>query len=326
MDRIRVNSLQLSVAAFFAVISALMLISPHAFRFLSDVPIEQHLFLWGLLFMSAALGLCAVVIARLPRWMTPVLNLAAAGLLIALAIGFLRSTLWINSLSYAMLALGLAVAAYINARRPRRHSNVRTDLLALLVGANSILTGIAVLDTSRPLEFWIPSQHNLLSAAFLLSGGLLLGVQIWKFSQTMPTGRLGRSLTLAAPLTSAAFFFALLVLVILPARSWTMVAYYGIFGLTLAFLPLFGISLDRMFPSSLRTRLAFVLSAAMAVPLILTVALTSARQEDLVQAEALARQESQAVALAQGISDYVTPEPLGAGGAGQPARADAEDP
>ncbi len=305
MDRIRVNSLQLAVAAFFAMIAALMLITPHTFRFLSSIPVERRLFLWGMLFLSAALGLCAIVIARLPRWMASLFNLAASGLLITLAVEFLHSSLWINSLDYAMLALGMAVAAYINARQPRRHSNISSDLLALMVGASSVLTGTAMLVTPRLHDFSAP-QFFLLPGVFLLTGLLLAGVQVWKFFQTRPSRPLGRALTLAAPLVSAAFFLGLLALSVILNRNWTMVAYYSIFCVALAFMPLFSRSIDRLISSSLRTRLAFVLSAAMAVPLILTVALTSDRQEDLVRAEALARQESQAVALAHGISDYVT--------------------
>ncbi len=309
MDRIRVNSLQMAVAAFFAMMAALMLITPHVFRVLDEVPAEQHLFLWGMLFLVTALGLCLAVIAPLPFRLASLLNLAAAALLIVLAVGFLPSELWINSLSYAMLALGLAAAAFINAHRSRRHTNVRVDLLALVVGSGSILTGIAMLISIQPTDFPPPGPPSSLRGwepvFFLLTGVLLTAVTVLKFRQTSPVGRLGRILSQAAPLFSAGFFFALLFLEILPARSWILAAYYGIFGLALTFLPWFGVSLDRIFPASLRTRLAFVLSVAMAVPLILTMALTSNREEQLVKAEVLSRQQSQAVALANGIADYV---------------------
>ncbi len=181
--------------------------------------------------------------------------------------------------------------------------------MALVIGLSSILTGFAMLAAIRPIDFPFPNSAFLLKRLapwmFLLSGALLVVDQIWKLRQRTPLGRFGRSLRYITPLFSALFFFALLFLANLPEQSWTLVAYYGIFGLALAIKPWFRLYLDRAVSTSLRTRLAFVLSAAMAVPLILTAAITSNKEENLVKAEVLARQESQAVALANGIADYV---------------------
>ncbi len=116
MDRIRVNRLQMAVAAFFAIIAALMLITPHTFRFFIDLPIERHPFVWGLLFLLGSLGLFAIITMYVSQRLAALIDLAASGLLVVLAAGFVRSAMWINSLTYAMLALGLALAALINAR------------------------------------------------------------------------------------------------------------------------------------------------------------------------------------------------------------------
>ena len=89
-------------------------------------------------------------------------------------------------------------------------------------------------------------------------------------------------------------------------NAWTGVAYYLGFGALLTFIASMGPRLRRIDPSSLRTRLALVLAAGVAVPLLVLVALYAKVEEREERSNVLAHQQALVTALAQDVDDYIS--------------------
>ena len=76
----------------------------------------------------------------------------------------------------------------------------------------------------------------------------------------------------------------------MPSRSWSGLAFYGVGGLVIAFLPALRSRLRHFDPGSLATRLSLVLAAATSLPVVMTLGLleagrrTSTMDEQRVQA------------------------------------------
>jgi signal transduction histidine kinase len=104
----------------------------------------------------------------------------------------------------------------------------------------------------------------------------------------------------------AGAFFALCAAVALPSPGWLGVAYYGGFGAVLIALSWMGPRLRRIDPRSLRTRLALILAAAAAVPVLVLVPLYANEAANQELTDVLARQQALAGVLAQDASDYIT--------------------
>jgi hypothetical protein len=100
--------------------------------------------------------------------------------------------------------------------------------------------------------------------------------------------------------------FTLGTVIAVPTHAWTGIAYYGGFGVVLVVLALAGPRLRNLDARSLRTRLALVLAATAAVPLLVLVPLFVTEQENQALADVLARQQTLASVLAQNVTDYVT--------------------
>ena len=115
-----------------------------------------------------------------------------------------------------------------------------------------------------------------------------------------------RTVLAVAGVVSGALCLIYVAVALSQNSAWPGIAYFGWLGLVMAAQPI----LDRrarrlLIPGSLQARLAFLLAAAAAVPLILVVALASDRLERAVRTDALAHEESQAIALGQGTASYI---------------------
>jgi PAS domain S-box-containing protein len=98
-------------------------------------------------------------------------------------------------------------------------------------------------------------------------------------------------------------FILFAALTSIPSHDWTI--FYGGFGAALVMQSMLGTRLQRYDPHSLRTRLALVLAAAVALPLVVLVSVFAHNQASQVISDQLSRQQLVAGVLAQEVSDYV---------------------
>ncbi|MBA2447697.1 MAG: response regulator [Chloroflexi bacterium] len=301
MRDFRIDTLRWAVGVFCAVIGALMLVAPHQFAAPSYAPLRPYLPWWGAAFLLAGAALVDVAAVARPRPQAIAAHLLGGAIILALAYGFAVTGVWTGTSNYTVLGLGTVLAALLTGVPQHSRPQYSRDLFALLMGVGGALTGLVMLvfpeqfsaslyDLARPHLPWY-------GAAFL-GGGLALA-----WSQVHAGA--SRVASALAHLLVAGVFFAFLVVVALPFNIWTGITYYGGFGTALALLPWLGHRLHLVDQLSLRTRLALVLVATAAFPVILTVALDAGREEREVTAQALALQQGLATALAHDVDDYV---------------------
>jgi signal transduction histidine kinase len=298
MGTLRVNSLHWAAGALLAVFGALVLVAPHHFASPAYAPFQPSLGLWGASFLAVGMALIATIGADPRRPWGSAAGVAAGAVLLLLASGFWRTRGWTGVVVYGVLGLGCLVATLPTIRVPRRDG---ADLFALVTGVSCALNGLLIFaiptqfsglfyDQMRPYLLW----NGL---AFLAGGVALLAVTL---APAVP-----RWLFWAGHLLAAFAYWLWLATNALPLWVLTGVVYYGAIGLTVAMLPWLGPRLERLDASLLRVRLGLVLALSAALPLILTLAVVTQRQEEQAIERALATQQATAGILAQDISTYV---------------------
>ena len=118
---------------------------------------------------------------------------------------------------------------------------------------------------------------------------------------------LHRTMVMVASMIAGAVCLTYVVVAVRQGARWPGIAYFGWLGLILGGQPLLTArARAAVAPGSLRTRLAFLLAAAAAIPLILVVALVSDRMErDAAHVDGLVHQRTHAVMLAESVISYV---------------------
>src|SRR5712691_4018710 len=300
-SELRISSVQWAVGGFSAAIGALMLVEPFQFAAPGYAPLRPYLAWWGIGFVLAGISLLAVA-ALAPRFRFMFLaHLWAGGMLLVLAVGFALGASWIGTTNNLVLGLGIVLAPLL-ARRRTQPVWLQGDVFSLLLGFGTALTGLVMLvlpdqfrasayDLVRPYLAWY-------GLAFTGSGLLLCLSHVGRLA-TIGVGRW-------VPVLVAAAFFAFGAAAAVPSHAWIAVAYYMGFGAVLVALSWMGPRLRRIDPRSLRTRLALVLAAAAAVPVLVLVPLYANEAENQALTDVLARQQALAGALAQDVSDYIT--------------------
>jgi hypothetical protein len=107
-------------------------------------------------------------------------------------------------------------------------------------------------------------------------------------------------------LIAAGTFFAFLLIVPLPSHVWPDVAFYGVFGATLALLPWVHPLLSRLQGASLRVRIVMALTAAMTLAMIVPVAIVGDWAESAATAQVMETQRVLATALAREVHEVIT--------------------
>ncbi|MGI9147550.1 MAG: response regulator, partial [Chloroflexota bacterium] len=141
----------------------------------------------------------------------------------------------------------------------------------------------------------IRSQLAAYGAGFLVSGIALMWVETH--------AAVRQSLQRAARLLAGGMF--LLFLAKVGLGTPTAIVLYGGFGLLVGLDPWFAHRLPVVDPSSLRARSALMLVAIAALPLIGAVAIVADQGGRLAALQALAQQQTLAVALAADVDDYI---------------------
>ena len=292
----RLCTLQWAVGALCAATGALIFIAPHQFSAPIYDTLQPALRWWGAIFLSAGFVLLGVVAFSTRRWLVIIAHLLGATALLGMATSLFRAGALVGGVNYAVLGLGMLAALALEAVPPAPEQ----DALGALVGVASVATGTllvlapglfgaSIYDAGRPYLPWC-------GAGLLLGGLALLASQRRGCSRRWHIG--------ACLLTGSAYL-AFLALVALPSRAWAGIAYFGGIGLMVALLPWLGPVLRRIDPLSLRTRLVYSLTAAAALPLILTMALVTHQQEQIASAQAEALQQTLATVLAQDVGDFI---------------------
>jgi PAS domain S-box-containing protein len=279
-----------------AFIGALMLVEPHQFGGAVYTALQAHLQLWGAGFLATGAALLCVA-ALLPRaGVTLAVHTAAAAVMLLMASGFAASAAWTGTVSYGVLALGTAAATLPVLERGMWG---RGDLLALVTGLSQLAIGLLML--LAPGQFGVASYDSIrpdlawYGAAFVVSGLGLLGVEIFSI-RNQALKRLVHLL--------AGGMFVLFMLKIGPTNP-TAIAVYGGFGLAVALQPWLANRLTGVDPSSLRARAALMLIAVAALPLIGAMAIVADQTGQFATRQALAQQQTLAVALASDADDYI---------------------
>jgi diguanylate cyclase (GGDEF)-like protein len=292
------TTLPWAVGAFCAAIGVLMLVAPHQFNWPAFALLQDQLTWWGLSFLAVGVGLLAVVTLAPGFGVEVLVHVCAGGLLLVLGAGLVRVGGWGGAWAYLILGLGTIVVPLLG-RLDYRRTWLRADALAVLLALGALLSGTILLTSPGSFE---PSRYDVvrpwlgfLGLAFCTSALLVCVSQSSRL--VPPWVRRG------APILLGTVMFVYGALTSIPNHDW--VIFYGGFGAALIVLSLLGARLVRVDPRSLRTRLALVLAAAVAVPLVAMVSVFAHNQEVQGIAEQLARQEAVASALADEVSDYV---------------------
>ena len=298
-----VFNLHWAVGIFCAILGALILVAPHQFQTQDYIYLQNNLMIWGLSFLFAGLALISGPILDLPRALRILIHLSAGYLLIFMAYRFWETRHGLWSVNFVLLGLGTILAVVFDQdRSPQTRQGSLPDLLSIVLGTGAVASGLLML--VGPGLFLLPSYDlvrrslDVFGVLFIVSGLFLLGVQLYGLHLST-----SNPIRWAPYLAAAVIFLVFGEMVSRPTRQLNPLVYYGVFGLTLILIP-FGFQRPGI-PTVLRMRLSLILAFATAVPLILTVALVSNEQERLGRDQALAHQEGQAIAAAEGITGYI---------------------
>jgi len=291
-------SLRWTVGLLSAFIGAFVLVAPHRYSSAAFRELAPFLAWWGLAALGSGIALLSVAILRPGRVVSLIVHSAAGLTLLVLAASFVRTGAFTGAASYGILGLGLVVAGALRPAAP--WPGEERDLFALLMGAVAVIDGIAMLavprlfqdssfDSVRP---FVP----VLAAALLVSGPFLCRVHL----RAAP-----RWLVLTAHLTAGSAFLLFGVLIAVPRRSWTGIAFYLGCGTALALLPWLSRWLARLDTQALVTRLALALAIATSGSLVFTVAVATTQEERLAIGQVGEARTIEAQSIARAVADFV---------------------
>ncbi|HEX5718665.1 MAG TPA: sensor histidine kinase [Thermoanaerobaculia bacterium] len=296
MDRLSAESLRWTLGPYCAFVGAFMLVAPHRFASPVYTALAPYRGLWGMSALVAGVALLAVAILR-PRPAVVLLGHGLAGAtLLALSASFLQNRAWMGTIAYGVLGAGTILAGTLP-----RASRAGRDLFALLMGLVAVLQGLllaglpVLLGTSY---FDVMRPHlRVIGLALALGGGLVVSAHL----------RRNRSAAYvwAAHLAGGAAFLSFGLIFSLPNLAWTGLALYWGCGLALTLLPWLSRQLAALDPASLRTRLAFSLTTATSVALVLTAAVATSQEERLATEQVLEMRKVEAQLIARNVADYV---------------------
>jgi PAS domain S-box-containing protein len=276
-----------------------MLVAPHRLVLATYVQTDTGLAWWGVLHLLAGLGLLSSMALPSPRALGLLAYLAAALVILVTGLGLALEGRWTGVTACCTVAL---LPGLTRMRPPRRVP----DLLLALIALNGVLHGllflawafpgtIPMLDpapfvarTSVPL---LPQGLLYLLGGLLLAGGLLRPDAAGRLTGA---GRLLLSLALLGSVVSTG-----------QVGGWNGTIMYTMLLILTALTPVLRTHLARFDRASLRTRLAFVLALAAAIPLIIVVALVADRQERTLADHELQTQRSTAQLLARDVATHL---------------------
>jgi len=329
MSRYRLHSLHWASGGVCAFLGALALIGPHQYEYLGGFVSRSDLLPLGLLFILSGLALMALSVARPPEWFLVLADLLAGVLLAALSAAIYRTGSWFAFAQIFLLALGLffiALVCLLSRYFPfpgqfwlqdpvystRALDDWYPEIFSLLIGLIALISAtgrLLLMRTLPPPPFFQPNYAvgSLLLVMLSLAGAALAGSQLWAARNKVPVSgpnapRLLQAVTRASHVLVGGLYLLILFFVAPPNFFWFAASFTGGLGLLTLLLPWIGPRLQWVNHASLYSRLAFIFGIAAGLPLVLAVALIGEREEQAMRVHVQAGQESQAVALAQGIA------------------------
>jgi len=294
------ESLRWAMGSYCAFVGAFMLVAPHRYAgplYAGLRPYEQ---LWGMAALCSGMALLAVAILRPGRAVSLAVHGLAGCTLLVLSFSFAGKGAWTGAVTYCVFGAGLLAAGFLPRSGSPSAAAGGRDLFPLLMAAVAVINGagfFAMPRLSASLYSTLSRPSLVLLGAGLLGGGLLL------FAVYLTPAR--RWQVWAAHLVAGTAFFLLGLLVSLPRRSWTGIAFYLGCGTALALLPWFSRLLAGLDTQALRTRLALALAATTSIALILTAAVATSQEERLSTRQVLETREIEAQSIARTVSDSV---------------------
>ena len=283
---------------FCAFIGAFLLVSPHHFQTAPYAALLDYAIAWGMLALIAGVSLLAAAVLRPGRALELAAHLLVGGVLIALALSFLKVKALTGFCAYNILGLGTVLAGLL----PRRKLPATDggDLFSLLMGLCALAWGTILL----AFPDWLQSdayRHYLsylpLFGALLLLAGLLL-----VYAQLAATTRSRRW---AIHLFGGSVLLGFGLLIALPGHAWTGVLLYCGGGFAIALLPWLRRGLAALDTLALRARVSLVLVIATSLALILATAVATGQEERLTEEQVARTQQIEARAIAQNVSDFI---------------------
>ena len=301
MHNLRIVILQWAAGIFLAIVGALMLVAPHQFRSSTYLFIRPNLPWWGGLFLFAGCFLITVAALAPQRSISMVAHIVVGGALLLLASGFFTVSAWSGFVTYSVLGTAVLLSILALPSRTFPPDVKQTAAFALAMSVLAILNGALLL--LFPGQYTAQIYANAAPylqwmGAALLVGGVLLGL-------CQLPGRLPNAAVWLFHLLAAAALWLFCVMVSLPARAWTGILLYGGFGMVVALLPWLGARIHQLDTRSLRLRLALLLAAATALPMIGVAAIVGSQQERLATTQALELQQRLAETLAADTNEYI---------------------
>jgi signal transduction histidine kinase len=225
-------------------------------------------------------------------------HLLAGAALLQIALSSTLTGAWAGFGAFLLLGAGTALAGLRAPTSPMSATGDELDLFALLMGPAIALTGIvfllpvsqfdvALYDPVRPYLAWY-------GAAFIGSGLLLIVLLLLHAA---------RPAIVAGHLLAGGALIAWAIGLGLP--NWSTVLYYVGLGGALALLPWLGPAIQRFDPTRLQARVALALAGGVLLPLIAGVALITSQEERASSDQALALQQTIAVALAEQVASSI---------------------
>ncbi|MHB1134702.1 MAG: sensor histidine kinase [Chloroflexota bacterium] len=256
-------TLRWAVGLLCSGIGTMMLVTPHQFTSLAYVALRPQLSLWGGAFFVLGVALLVVAVFQPGRLLTTLVHVLTGAALFLLTSGFLSVGSWTGAINYGCLGVGTALAPFLERAVPQPRED-GVDLLPLVSAFGAIITGAVMLLFpalfDSPINYSFLPHISLVGFAFLAGG--LAAILIRR--QSAPPG----ALYVAAHWLLGGALLAFLFLSALPLRAWLGIAYYGGFGLAIAFTPWLGRPLRVIDPTSLPTRLAFAFALGVSLPAI----------------------------------------------------------
>ena len=306
------HSLEWAVGGFLLCIGGAMLVAPLEYDVVWRVLPIPYSAWWGGLFLLAGLALLTVPTLVPPLRLTVLAYLLATLLMFLLAGVYAAQGRLIGVAGHVPLATSCVLALVMYSRNTRTavasaEGQVIDQAVVLksALGLCGALSGLVLLtapalsndpafDPVRPFMPWS-------GLVLLVGGSTLAALPLIRF-----LGVTRRTVLAVAGVVSGALCLIYVAVALSQNSAWPGIAYFGWFGLVMATQPILDRRAGRLLiPGSLQARLALLLAAAAAVPLILVVALASDRLERAVRTDALAHEESQAIALGQGMASYI---------------------
>ncbi|HEX9013255.1 MAG TPA: cache domain-containing protein, partial [Anaerolineaceae bacterium] len=307
MRNLKIGSLQWWVGAYCSFLGAVLLVTPHNF----DLPVTSFLqsrsWIFGTGLVLAGIAMFAAAILVPSRAATLAAHLSVGLLLTAVAVVSWRSHDWLTAIDSLVFGLGTIFAGLIYDPTPPQ-TPARYNLMTFLLGLVSALMGLLLLALPARVQPLVAVQVWQYIPAFgvlFLAAAWLLFFVLYPLQGAGTASRQWPGIPWLANLAAAFIWLVFLSWALFPAASWTDQAFYAMAAAYLLIYPWLVTYSPFPFRTSLHARFTLMLAVAVAIPVIVTVAWVSQREETTARDRTVARLRHDSSGLASQITDFI---------------------